>query len=136
MVRNRNKGRLINMANFNYNKATIGGRITADPELKHTTQGTAVVSFTVAVNRKGKDQQTDFISCQAWKETAEFICRFFKKGNSICVAGRIQTRTVEYKNGYKANLTELLVEEVFFVDSKSTEPTFTEIDKDAEELPF
>ena len=67
------------MANFNYNKATIGGRITADPELKHTTQGTAVVSFTVAVNRKGKDQQTDFISCQAWKETAEFICRFFKK---------------------------------------------------------
>lgn len=124
------------MANFNYNKATIGGRITADPELKHTTQGTAVVSFTVAVNRKGKDQQTDFISCQAWKETAEFICRFFKKGISICVAGRIQTRTVEYKNGYKANLTELLVEEVFFVDSKSTEPTFTEIDKDAEELPF
>ena len=124
------------MANFNYNKATIGGRITADPELKHTTQGTAVVSFTVAVNRKGKDQQTDFISCQAWKDTAEFICRFFKKGNSICVAGRIQTRTVEYKNGYKANLTELLVEEVFFVDSKSTEPTFTDIDKDAEELPF
>ena len=124
------------MANFNYNKATIGGRITADPELKHTTQGTAVVSFTVAVNRKGKDQQTDLISCQAWKETAEFICRFFKKGNSICVAGRIQTRTVEYKNGYKANLTELLVEEVFFVDSKTTEPTFTDIDKDAEELPF
>ena len=124
------------MANFNYNKATIGGRITADPELKHTTQGTAVVSFTVAINRKGKDQQTDFISCQAWKETAECICRFFKKGNSICVAGRIQTRTVEYKNGYKANLTELLVEEVFFVDSKTTEPTFTDIDKDAEELPF
>ena len=125
------------MANFNYNKATIGGRITADPELKHTTQGTAVVSFTVAVNRKGKDPQTDFISCQAWKETAEFICRCFKKGNSICVAGRIQTRTVEYKNGYKANLTELLVEEVFFVDSKpSAEPTFTDIDKDAEELPF
>ena len=125
------------MANFNYNKATIGGRITADPELKHTTQGTTVVSFTVAVNRKGgKDQQTDFISCQAWKETAEFICRFFKKGNSICVAGRIQTRTVEYKNGYKANITELLVEEVFFVDSKSTGPTLTDIDKDAEELPF
>ena len=124
------------MANFNYNKATIGGRITADPELKHTTQGTAVVSFTVAVNRKGKNQPTDFISCQAWKETAEFICRFFKKGTSICIAGRIQTRTVEYKNGYKANLTELIVDEVFFVDSKSTEPTFTEIDNDAEKLPF
>ena len=124
------------MANFNYNKCTIGGRITADPELKHTTQGTAVVSFTIAVNRKGKDQPTDFISCQAWKQTAEFICRYFKKGNSICVAGSIQTRTVEYKNGHKANLTELIADEVYFVDAKSTESTFTEINQDGEELPF
>lgn len=123
------------MDNFNYNKCTICGRITADPELKHTTQGTAVVSFTIAVNRKGKDQPTDFISCQAWKQTAEIICRNFKKGNLIGVAGSIQIRTVEYKNGHKANLTELIIDEVYFVDAKSNDNTFTELKND-EELPF
>ena len=66
------------MANFNLNKAILGGRLTADPELKQTPQGVAVVSFSIAVNRKGKDASTDFINCVAWRQTADFICRFFK----------------------------------------------------------
>ena len=81
------------MANFNLNKVILGGRMTADPELKQTPQGVSVTSFSIAVNRRGKDAQTDFINCVAWRQTADFICRFFKKGSSICISGSVQTRT-------------------------------------------
>lgn len=110
------------MANFNFNKVILGGRLTADPELKTTQSGVSVCSFSLAVNRKtGKDQEqkTDFINCQAWRQTAEFICRYFKKGSSICIVGNIQTRSWQDQNGNKRTATEVVVDEAMFVDSKN-----------------
>ena len=95
------------MANFNLNKVILGGRLTAEPELKQTPSGVMVLSFSIAVNRayrsKADDgqmgqQQADFINCVAWRERAEFIARYFHKGSSICVAGQIQTRTVIFQH--------------------------------------
>lgn len=115
------------MANFNLNKVILGGRITADPELKQTPQGVSVTSFSVAVNRRGKEQQADFINCVAWRQTADFICRFFKKGSSICIVGNIQTRTWNDTQNNKRYATEVIVDEAYFVDSKSEgAPSFTE----------
>ena len=118
------------MANFNLNKVILGGRITADPELKQTPQGVSVTSFSVAVNRRGKEQQADFINCVAWRQTAEIICKFFKKGSSICVVGNIQTRTWNDQQNNKRYATEVIADEVYFVDSKDEQsspgaPTFT-----------
>lgn len=108
-------------ANFNFNKVILGGRLTSDPELKTTQSGTNVCSFTIAVNRRGsKDgqQQSDFISCVAWKERADFVTRFFRKGSSICIVGELQTRKWQDNNGNNRNTTEVIVGEVNFVDSK------------------
>ena len=110
------------MANFNLNKVILGGRITADPELKQTPQGVSVTSFSIAVNRRGKDAQTDFINCVAWRQTADFICRFFKKGSSICISGSIQTRTWNDQQNNKRYATEVVAEEAFFVDAKADAP--------------
>lgn len=111
------------MANFNFNKAIIGGRLTANPELKTTASGTAVVSFSIAVSRRyaseGSERQTDFINCVAWRQNAEFVSKFFRKGSSICVVGQIQTRSWDDQNGAKRYATEVVVDEVLFVDSKS-----------------
>ena len=86
------------MANFNFNKVILGGRLTADPELKTTPSGISVTSFTVAVNRRfggkaGEEAQADFFNVTAWRQTAEFITRYFRKASSICVVGTIQTKT-------------------------------------------
>ena len=110
------------MANFNLNKVILGGRMTADPELKQTPQGVSVTSFAVAVNRRGKDAQTDFINCVAWRQTAEFICKFFKKGSSICISGSVQTRTWNDQQNNKRYATEIVAEEAFFVDAKADAP--------------
>ena len=111
------------MAVLNLNKVVLCGRLTAAPELKQTTSGIATCSFTVAVNRKyQKDQtqrQADFIGCVAWRQTAEFISRYFQKGSCICVTGAIQTRSWQDQNGQKRYATEVVVEEAMFVDSKS-----------------
>lgn len=142
------------MANFNINKSVIGGRLTANAELKATPSGVSVCSFTVAVNRKAakdKEQQTDFITCVAWRQTAEFISRYFTKGSSICVVGSIQTRSWTDNNGGKRYATELVVDEAYFVDGKNdaapsdmqssdapsanVAPQFEEL-ADGEELPF
>ena len=114
------------MANFNINKVILGGRLTSDVELKQTQSGVAVCSFTIAVNRKyAKDgeQQADFINCQAWRGTAEFISKYFRKGSSICIAGSVQTRSWEDKNGQKRYATEIVADEAMFVDSKGSEDT-------------
>ena len=135
------------MANFNLNKVILGGRITADPELKQTPQGVSVTSFSVAVNRRGKEQQADFINCVAWRQTAEIICRFFKKGSSICIVGNIQVRTWNDNNGNKRYATEVIADEVHFVDSRDEQsaaqgaPTFTqapqfEVISPEDDLPF
>lgn len=109
------------MANFNFNKVILGGRLTADVEQKATPNGVAVAQFTIAVNRKSnkEEKQTDFINCVAWRSTAEFVCKYFRKGSSICVVGTIQTRTWTDKDGGKRYATEVIADEVLFVDSKS-----------------
>ena len=109
------------MANFNFNKVILGGRLTADPELKSTPSGVSVTTFSLAVNRqysKDKEQQTDFINVTAWRGTAEFICKYFKKASSICVVGSIQTRNWTDQNGQKRYATEVVADEAFFVDAK------------------
>ena len=113
------------MANFNLNKVILGGRLTADPELKQTPQGVSVTSFSVAVNRRGKEQQTDFINCVAWRQTAEIICKFFRKGSSICIVGNIQVRTWNDNNGNKRYATEVIADEVHFVDSRDEQSAAT-----------
>lgn len=110
------------MANFNLNKVILGGRLTADIELKQTPSGVSVCSFSIAVNRKYSkegDQQSDFINCQAWRGTAEFISKYFRKGSSICVTGSIQTRTWQDQQGQKRYATEVVVDEAMFVDGKN-----------------
>ncbi len=113
------------MANFNFNKVILGGRLTADPELRQTQSGIPVTSFSIAVSRrtaKGADnaeQTADFINCVAWRATAEFITRYFHKGSSICVTGSLQTRNWTDAQGQKRYATEVLIDEAHFVDSKA-----------------
>lgn len=110
------------MANFNFNKVILGGRLTADVELKQTQSGISVCSFSLAVNRKvakDQEQKTDFITCTAWRTTAEFIARYFKKGSSLCVVGNLQKREWEDNNGQKRSTVEVVVDEAMFVDSKN-----------------
>ena len=116
------------MANFNFNKVILGGRLTADPELKTTPSGISVTSFTVAVNRRfggksGEETQADFFSVTAWRQTAEFITRYFRKASSICVVGSIQTRSwTDQATGQKRFATEIVADEAYFVDAKSESP--------------
>ena len=108
------------MANLNLNKVILGGRLTADVEMKQTASGVSVCSFSIAVNRKGsKEQQTDFINCTAWRQTAEFIGKYFRKGSSICVVGNLQVRNWQDQQGNKRYATEVVVDEALFVDSKN-----------------
>lgn len=100
------------------NVAAIMGRLTADPELKHTPNGIAVTSFCVAVNRRTKDRQADFIDVVAWRGTAEFVCKYFRKGQMIAVKGSIQTRNYTDRDGNKRSATEVLAENAEFCESK------------------
>ena len=110
------------MANFNFNKVILGGRLTADPELKQTQSGIPVVSFSIAVNRRyqSKDapQQTDFFNVTAWRATAEFVSKYFRKGSSICITVSIQNRTWTDQQGQKRYATDIVADEVMFVDSR------------------
>lgn len=105
------------------NKAILVGRMTADPELKHTPSNVEVVSFTVACNRsyadKSGERQADFINCVAWRKTAAFVCQYFRKGNAIGIDGSIQTRSYTDKEGKKRTAVEVLAEHVCFVESKA-----------------
>ena len=99
------------------NKATLIGRLAADPEIRETASGVKVTSFTIAVDRpfvKGTDRQTDWIDIAAWRNTAEFICKYFQKGDSIIIEGNIQTRSWEDKNGQKRKTVEIVAENVEF----------------------
>ena len=139
------------MANFNFNRVILGGRLTADPELKQTQNGTLVCTFSIAVNRRFTPNEVDFINCQAWKKSAEFLCQFFRKGSSLCVVGSVQTRSWTDQSGQKRYATEIVADEIHFVDSKAdnqpsgqaqaqpyggqTPPAFTEMSSD-DDLPF
>lgn len=110
------------MANFNFNNVMLGGRLTADPEIKKTQSGKSVVSFTIAVSRRtGKDaeQQADFINCVAWEKCADTIAHFFKRGSSIFLVGELQVRSYTTNDGSKRYLTEVIVRDVRFVDTKA-----------------
>lgn len=141
------------MSSLNLNKVVLCGRLTATPELKQTTSGVSVCSFTLAVNRKFAkegDQKADFISVIAWRQTAEFITKYFDKGNSICITGSIQTRSWKDSKGENRYATDIVADEAMFVDSKSdagnhdaptfasqapTAPKFEDLKTD-DDLPF
>ena len=105
------------------NQVILIGRLTKDPEVKNTQSGKAVCSFTVAVDRKFKskdgDRQADFISCVAWEQRATLLGQYFQKGSKIGIIGNIQTRDYKDKDDKKVYVTEIIVDQIEFIDSKS-----------------
>lgn len=101
------------------NFVLLMGRFVADPELKKTTSGKSVCTFTLAVD-KGKDRGADFIDTVAWEKTAEFICKYFKKGDPIIIDGAVNTRTYEDKDGKKRKVTEVTAKNVEFAPRART----------------
>ena len=104
-----------------FNLVVLTGRLTADPELKTTPNGTSVVSFSIAVDRRyraGEERQADFINIVAWRSSAEFISKYFKKGSLIGIEGSIQTRRYTDKNGNNRTAFEVVANNVQFVESK------------------
>lgn len=126
------------------NYTIIHGRLTADPELKTTQSGISVTTFTVAVDRQyknGEDKITDFFSVTAWRGLAEMICKHFNKGKEVIIAGEMQSRKYQDKDGNNRIAWELVANSVDFCGSKNetaqkpSEPKFEEVDTD-EMLPF
>ncbi|MBP3328171.1 MAG: single-stranded DNA-binding protein [Clostridia bacterium] len=109
------------------NNVVLMGRLVATPELRSTGTGVSVASFTIAVERAyakaGEQRQADFIDCVAWRQTAEFITRYFQKGSMIAVTGNIQTRNYEDKNGNKRKAVEVVVDNASFCGSKAESGT-------------
>lgn len=140
------------------NKIALMGRLTRNPELRHTQSGTPVASFSLAVDRDFKDKQTgeratDFIDCVAWRSTAEFAARYLAKGRMAIVSGSLQLRDWTDKEGGKRRSAEVIVDNIYFGDSKrdagespaeadtykapsQTDNTFSEFSADDGELPF
>ncbi|MEE1285010.1 MAG: single-stranded DNA-binding protein [Acutalibacteraceae bacterium] len=109
------------------NCAVLMGRLVADPELRTTTSGISVTSFRIAVDRsfvrQGEERQADFIDIVAWRQTADFVCRYFRKGSMIAVQGSIQTRAYEDKQGNKRTAVEVVADNVSFCGSKAESGT-------------
>ena len=106
------------------NSVNLIGRFTRDPELRSTPNGVSTCSFTIAVDRnfvrQGEERKADFINCVAWRQTAELISRFFKKGNLIALEGSIQTRNWDDNEGKRHYATEVVVDRIHFVESRSS----------------
>ena len=130
------------------NCAAVTGRLTRDPDLRYTSNNVPVCSFTLAVDRPGGRDKTDFIDCVAWRERGEFVAKYFRKGMKMELSGVVTTRTYE-KNGNKIKATEIVADNVYFAESKKennetaqssaevpTAEHFTELNDDDEELPF
>ncbi len=119
------------MANFSFNQVILGGRLTGDPELRQTQSGLPVCAFTVAVNRRtsrnvdqqNNQPQADFINVVAWRDQAEFVSRYFRKGSSICVVGTLQVRQWTDNQNQKRYSTEVVAYDVRFVDAKGEGPS-------------
>lgn len=110
------------------NKVVLMGRLTKEPEMRATQSNTAVCSFSLAVNRRFKQEgqpDADFINVTAWAKTAEFVGKYFTKGQQVGVIGRIQTRNYDDKDGKKIYVTEVVAEEVYFADSKKEQSNVT-----------
>lgn len=126
------------------NHSVIMGRLTADPELRRTGTGKAVCSFTVAVDKPGKDNGASFIPCVAWEKTAEFIEKYFTKGSLIAVESRVESRDYTTKEGQKRTVVELVVSQVHFTGKAETTvdkaynpaTDFAMLDDDDAALPF
>ena len=132
------------------NKVILMGRLTKDIELRQTPTGINVARFTMAVNRrfaKEGQQQADFINCVAWRQTGEFIARYFRKGSMIAVVGSIQTRSWDGQDGKKQYATEVVVDEAYFTGEKSDTgysqipkndgfDDFADLDASEADLPF
>ena len=131
------------------NVVVLMGRLTADPELKRTASDIAVTSFSIAVDRganKQGERVADFINIVAWRHTAEFICKYFRKGSMIAIEGSLQTRNYEDKNGNKRTAYEIVADTVHLCGNKtsSSEPTFyaaenqdyEQINDGDDDLPF
>jgi len=127
------------------NKCIIQGRLTKDVELRYTRSEKPVASFTLAVDRNGRDAGTDFINCVAWNNTAIFVDKYFSKGSQAVVDGRLQMRDWEDKDGHKRTSAEVVADNVYFCGSKTNGaqvnvapqmPTFDELPEDEEGLPF
>ncbi len=118
------------------NKVILMGRLTRDPELRHTQSGVPVVSFSLAVDRgftrKDDSQQTvDFINIVAWRNTAEFVSKWFSKGQLVAVSGRLQVRNYKDKDGNNRTACEVVADECFFADSKKGDSAATSYSPDA-----
>ena len=104
------------------NKVILMGRFTRDPELRSTPQGISTCSFSIAVDRNfvrpGEERKADFINCVAWRQTAEFISKYFRKGSMIALEGSIQTRSWDDQDGKKRYATDVVVNQVYFAESK------------------
>lgn len=130
------------------NMVAITGRLTRSPEVKQTQSGVPVCSFTVAVDRaykSGEEREADFLDCVAWRGSAEFLGKWFSKGDMIGVQGHLQTRNWETDDGQKRKATEIVADSLSFVGGKKTDraeapaekQTFTELsDEGSGELPF
>lgn len=130
------------------NKVILMGRLTRDPEIRYTqVNNSLVVRFTLAVNRRfvrqGEERQADFINILAWNKTAEFVSKYFKKGQQVSVIGRIQTRNYDDDNGQKHFITEVVAEEVYFAEGKKEDVADAEsgagdftVVNDDDDLPF
>ena len=103
-----------------FNKVILIGNFTTDPELKQSTSGVSVCSFNIAVNRKYNKDEVDFISIVTWRQQAEFVSKYFKKGQAILVCGQIQTRSYTDKQNNKRTAVEVVADEVSFVGSKES----------------
>jgi len=113
------------------NLVALHGRLTADPELRHTANGTAVCGFTVACSTGyGDKKQAHYIDCVAWRQTAEFLCQYFCKGKEIVVSGQLQTRTFEDRQGNKRKATEVLAQSLDFCGQNTGQHTGRAADQD------
>lgn len=122
---------------MNINKVILMGRLTADPELKVSGSGVNVLRFTVAVGRRAKRDETDFIECVAFRNTAEFIARYFKKGSAIIVFGQLRVEPYTDKEGNKRVSTRVTVDEAQFGEKASKEDKpFTNELEEVDDLPF
>lgn len=130
------------------NKGILMGRLTRDPELRHTQSGTAVCSFTLAIDRDRKDangeKQTDFIDCVAWNKQAEFVAQWFSKGMMAIVVGRIQSRKWQDQNGNNRTAIEINCEEVSFGETRKNRDSnsgrqnsdFADMPEEDSDVPF
>lgn len=123
------------------NKCIIIGRLTKDIDVRSSQSGTSVAKFTVAVDRRTKEKETDFINCTAFGKTAEVLQKYVRKGHRIGIVGHIQTGSYE-KDGHKVYTTDVIVDEIEFLEKKEDAPEpsldddFLKIDENATELPF